>query len=57
MITILVASFQYNAYETRKAYYACLQLSEKLAQQQNNQMVAYELYRYHIAETKAIDDK
>ena len=34
MITILVASFQYNAYETRKAYYACLQLSEKLAEQQ-----------------------
>lgn len=34
MITILVASFQYNAYEVRKAYYACLQLSEKLAEQQ-----------------------
>lgn len=37
MITILVASFQYNAYETRKAYYACLKLSEKLAEQQQKQ--------------------
>lgn len=34
IIIILVSSFQYNTYETRKAYYACLKLSEKLAEQQ-----------------------
>lgn len=34
IFTILVAGAQYNAYENRKAYYACLELSEKLAQQQ-----------------------
>lgn len=31
---ILAGGAQYNAYENRKAYYACLQLSEKLAEQQ-----------------------
>lgn len=34
IIIILVSSYQYTANENRKAYYACLQLSEKLAQQQ-----------------------
>ena len=34
IIIILVSSYQYTTYETRKAYYACLQLSEKLAEQQ-----------------------
>lgn len=34
VIIILVSSFQYAANENRKAYYACLQLSEKLAEQQ-----------------------
>lgn len=34
IIVILVAGAQYNANENRKAYYACLQLSEKLAEQQ-----------------------
>ena len=34
VIIILVSSFQYAANESRKAYYACLQLSERLAEQQ-----------------------
>jgi uncharacterized protein involved in exopolysaccharide biosynthesis len=34
VVVILVSSLQYNANENRKAYHACLQLSEKLAQQQ-----------------------
>lgn len=31
---MLVSGMQYNANENRKAYYACLKLSEKLAEQQ-----------------------
>ena len=34
VIIILVNSYQYTANENRKAYYACLQLIEKLAEQQ-----------------------
>lgn len=34
VIAILVVGAQYNANENRKAYYACLELSEKLAHQQ-----------------------
>ena len=34
VIAILAGSAQYSANENRKAYYACLQLSEKLAEQQ-----------------------
>lgn len=34
IIFILVVGTQYSANENRKAYYACLELSEKLAEQQ-----------------------
>jgi hypothetical protein len=34
VIAILAGGAQYSANENRKAYYACLQLSEKLAEQQ-----------------------
>ena len=34
IFALLIGGAQYNAYENRKAYYACLELSEKLAQQQ-----------------------
>ena len=37
IVLIFVSLFAYNSYhrdEDRKAYYACLQLSEKLAEQQ-----------------------
>lgn len=34
ILIILVVGAQYSAYENRKAYYACLELSEKLAEQQ-----------------------
>ena len=34
IVALLIGGAQYNAYENRKAYYACLQLSERLAEQQ-----------------------
>jgi len=34
ILIILVSSLHYTANENRKAYYACLELSEKLAEQQ-----------------------
>ena len=34
IVALLIGGAQYNTYENRKAYYACLQLSERLAEQQ-----------------------
>lgn len=34
IVALLVGGAQYTQYENRKAYYACLKLSERLAEQQ-----------------------